>query len=40
MLNIAKKGGYEDVLGMTWSCWYPVNGKPCGRCIMCHERII
>ena len=40
MLNVAKRGGYKDILGMTWSCWYPINGKPCGRCIMCHERII
>ena len=40
MLNIAKKNGYDDILGLTWSCWYPKDGKPCGRCIMCHERII
>jgi hypothetical protein len=40
MLNIAKKSGYEDILGLTWSCWYPNNGNPCGKCIMCHERII
>jgi hypothetical protein len=40
MLNIAKKNGYDNILKLTWSCWYPVNGKPCGQCIMCHERII
>lgn len=40
MLNIATKNGYQDILKLTWSCWYPVNGKPCGRCIMCHERVI
>ena len=40
MLDIAKKGGYDDILGMTWSCWYPQNNKPCGRCIMCKERIL
>jgi hypothetical protein len=40
MLNIAKKNNYLDVLKMTWSCWYPQNGKPCGKCIMCRERII
>lgn len=40
MLEIAKEGGYEDILKLTWSCWYPRNGKPCGRCIMCRERII
>lgn len=40
MLEIAKEGGYGDILKLTWSCWYPRNGKPCGRCIMCRERII
>ena len=40
MLNVARKNGYDDILRMTWSCWYPINGKPCGRCIMCHERIV
>ena len=40
MLEIAKKNGYEDILKITWSCWYPINGNPCGRCVMCRERII
>lgn len=40
MLQHAKERGYGDFLKETWSCWYPRNGKPCGRCIMCHERII
>ena len=40
MLEIAKEGGYDDILKLTWSCWYPRDGKPCGRCIMCRERII
>ena len=40
MLDIAKKGGYSHILNYTWSCWYPKNNKPCGRCIMCRERII
>jgi hypothetical protein len=40
MLFIAKKGGYDKILNLTWSCWYPINNKPCGRCIMCRERII
>lgn len=40
MLNIAKKNGYLNILEKTWSCWYPRDGKPCGRCIMCRERII
>ena len=40
MLDIAKKNGYSDILHKTWSCWYPKNGKPCGKCNMCKERII
>ena len=40
MLNRARHTGFSDFLYNTWSCWYPVNGKPCGRCIMCKERII
>ena len=40
MLKIAKKNNYDDILNLTWSCWYPRNGKPCGNCIMCKERII
>ena len=40
MLNISKKYNFNNILELTWSCWYPVNGKPCNRCIMCRERII
>ena len=40
MLDISKKNRYNKILGMTWSCWYPKNNLPCGRCIMCRERII
>ena len=40
MLDIAKNGGYSHILNYTWSCWYPKNNKPCGKCIMCRERII
>ena len=40
MYDIANKNGYHVFLEKTWSCWYPVNGKPCGRCVMCRERII
>lgn len=39
MYNIALKGSYEDILGMTWSCWMPINGNPCGRCEMCQKRL-
>jgi len=44
LLEEAKYWGYDDILGLTVSCWYPVarGGKkyPCGKCNMCRERII
>lgn len=41
MLNIAKKGGYDNILKNTWSCWFPtLLGNPCGKCAMCTERIL
>lgn len=40
MLKIAVKHGFSNILNLTWSCWYPQNGKPCQRCIMCKERLI
>jgi hypothetical protein len=40
MLKEAKKYKYDRILKQTWSCWYPENGKKCGKCPMCKERII
>ena len=40
MLEIAKKDGYEELLYYTWSCWYPIDGKPCNKCKVCKDRII
>ena len=41
MLKIAERGNYKDILTHSWSCWYPKqNGIPCGKCIMCKERIL
>jgi 7-cyano-7-deazaguanine synthase in queuosine biosynthesis len=41
MLMYAKKNGFAHILKKTISCWYPGrNGKPCGNCNMCKERII
>ena len=31
MLNIAKNNHFDNILKLTWSCWYPINGKPCKR---------
>lgn len=39
MLATARRHGFDDLLlKHTWSCWYPVDGRPCGRCVMCHDR--
>ena len=41
MLNIAKKYKFDYILRWTKSCWLPaVDGSPCGKCIMCKDRII
>ena len=32
---------FYDILQHTWSCWFPTNeGKPCGKCNMCQNRVI
>lgn len=40
MLNISIKNNYNDILKRTWSCWFPVNNLPCGKCDMCIHRIV
>jgi len=41
MFHIAQKNGFDHMLRNTWSCWYPrKDGSPCGKCIMCLERIV
>ena len=40
LMNIAKKNNFDDILKITWSCWFPINNIPCGKCPMCKERII
>jgi len=40
MYTEATEYKYEGILNLTWSCWYPRKGKPCGKCIMCRERYI
>lgn len=40
LLEQAKENDFDDILQLTWSCWFPKNGKPCGKCPMCKERII
>jgi len=40
MKKISIRLDFYDVLLLTFSCWYPTNNKPCGKCIMCKKRII
>lgn len=40
LLVSAKKYKFDNILNLTWSCWFPKNGKPCKKCPMCRERII
>jgi hypothetical protein len=40
MLYFARLYGFDGILMKTWSCWFPINGRPCGKCNMCRERII
>tara|TARA_A100001391_G_scaffold88473_1_gene58538 strand:- start:227 stop:1426 length:1200 start_codon:yes stop_codon:yes gene_type:complete len=40
MLNEAKKLGFDDLLYYTWTCWWPVDDKPCNKCKLCKQRII
>ena len=40
MLEDAKQFGFDELLYYTWTCWYPINGKPCNKCKMCEERTI
>ena len=40
MKMISLKNGFYSILKMSWSCWFPINGNPCGECKMCKERII
>lgn len=40
MYKISIKNKYDNILRLTWSCWHPNKGKPCGRCHMCKERVI
>lgn len=40
LLEQSKSGRFDDILRETWSCWFPVDGKPCGKCPMCRERVL
>ena len=40
LLKKARIYNYDDILKLSWSCWFPKEGKPCGKCPMCKERIV
>ena len=40
MISESIADGYDIILKQTWSCWYPVNNQPCGKCDMCRHRPI
>jgi hypothetical protein len=40
LLEKAQVNGYSEILQLTWSCWFPKDGKPCDKCPMCKERIV
>ena len=38
LCDISKQHNFNDIIKMSWSCWFPVDGKPCKKCPMCIER--
>ena len=35
LVNEYKKLGCEDIMDLTWFCYDPIDGKPCGQCWTC-----
>lgn len=35
LVNEYKRLGCEDVMDLTWFCYDPIDGKPCGQCWTC-----
>ena len=40
LLQQSKENRFDDILAYTWSCWFPKNSHPCGKCPMCKERVL
>ena len=34
-----KENPFDDIMKHTWTCHYPINGKPCGFCQPCRLKI-
>lgn len=39
MLTQLQQWGYEDILRMIWFCHEPLDGKPCGMCRACQQKM-
>ena len=39
MKEKAEEWGWQDIMGHSWFCYYPVYGKPCGLCGPCRVKI-
>lgn len=35
--QIARENGWIDIMELTWFCFAPINGKPCGLCNPCDD---
>lgn len=35
--QIARENGWFDIMQLTWFCFSPINGKPCGLCGPCDD---
>jgi len=40
LLYKSQINNYDDILKISWSCWFPKDGKPCTKCPMCKERVV
>ena len=38
LCDISKQYNFNDIIKISWSCWFPLNKTPCGKCPMCKER--
>jgi len=38
MMNISNENDWLEILKISWSCWYPNDNKPCGKCFTCVKR--
>ena len=38
LCDISKQYNFNDIIKVSWSCWFPKEGLPCGKCPMCRER--